>query len=78
MIPWMTCNDGLNLLSDWNPLRTSHRLSIVSYPLPWLTLSVPTDLPFDKLNIKIRSTWMFPKIGGKTPKMDGENNGKPY
>ena len=22
--------------------------------------------------------WMFPKIGGKKPKMDGENNGKPY
>ena len=23
--------------------------------------------------------WMFPKIGGKPhPKMDGENNGKPY
>ena len=22
--------------------------------------------------------WMFPKIGGKNPKMDGENNGKPY
>ena len=21
---------------------------------------------------------MFPKIGGKTSKMDGENNGKPY
>ena len=21
---------------------------------------------------------MFPKIGGKPPKMDGENNGKPY
>ena len=22
--------------------------------------------------------WMFPKIGGKKLKMDGENNGKPY
>ena len=22
--------------------------------------------------------WMFPKIGVKPPKMDGENNGKPY
>ena len=22
--------------------------------------------------------WVFPKIGGFTPKMDGENNGKPY
>ena len=22
--------------------------------------------------------WVFPKIGGKHPKMDGENNGKPY
>ena len=22
--------------------------------------------------------WMFPKIEGKTPKMDGENNGKAY
>ena len=22
--------------------------------------------------------WVFPKIRGKTPKMDGENNGKPY
>ena len=22
--------------------------------------------------------WMFPNIRGKTPKMDGENNGKPY
>ena len=22
--------------------------------------------------------WVFPKIGGKTPKMDGEHNGKPY
>ena len=22
--------------------------------------------------------WVFPKIGGKPPKMDGENNGKPY
>ena len=21
---------------------------------------------------------MFPKIGGKKPKMDGENNGNPY
>ena len=21
---------------------------------------------------------MFPKIGGKNPKRDGENNGKPY
>ena len=21
---------------------------------------------------------MFPKIGGKNPKIDGENNGKPY
>ena len=24
------------------------------------------------------SLWVFPKIGGKPPKMDGENNGKPY
>ena len=23
-----------------------------------------------------REVWMFPKIGGKKPKMDGENNGK--
>ncbi len=22
--------------------------------------------------------WVFPKIGGGYPKMDGENNGKPY
>ena len=22
--------------------------------------------------------WVFPKIGGNPPKMDGENNGKPY
>ena len=22
--------------------------------------------------------WVFPRIGGKPPKMDGENNGKPY
>ena len=22
--------------------------------------------------------WVFPKIGGKDPKMDGENKGKPY
>ena len=22
--------------------------------------------------------WSFPKNGGKHPKMDGENNGKPY
>ena len=22
--------------------------------------------------------WVFPKIGGKKTKMDGENNGKPY
>ena len=22
--------------------------------------------------------WAFPKIRGKTPKMDGENDGKPY
>ena len=25
-----------------------------------------------------KNIWVFPKIGGKTPKMDGENNGKPY
>ena len=24
------------------------------------------------------SIWVFPKIGGKNPKMHGENNGKPY
>ncbi len=24
------------------------------------------------------SVWMFPKIEGKPPKMDGENNRKPY
>ncbi len=23
-------------------------------------------------------TWVFPKIGDFTPKMDGENHGKPY
>ena len=22
--------------------------------------------------------WVFPKIGGKPPQMDGENHGKPY
>ena len=22
--------------------------------------------------------WVFPKIRGKPPKLDGENNGKPY
>ena len=22
--------------------------------------------------------WVFPKIGGKPPKKDGENHGKPY
>ena len=30
----------------------------------------PGDLPSD--------IWMFPKIRGKPPKLDGENNGKPY
>jgi len=25
-----------------------------------------------------KEIWVFPKIRGKTPKMDGENNGKPY
>ena len=25
-----------------------------------------------------KTIWVFPKIGVKPPKMDGENNGKPY
>ena len=25
-----------------------------------------------------RTIGVFPKIGGNTPKLDGENNGKPY
>ena len=27
---------------------------------------------------KVFSIWVFPKIGVKPPKMDGENNGKPH
>lgn len=52
----MTCNDVLNLLCDWKALRFIDWV-VGSYPLPWLTLSVPYDLLFDKLNIKTISRY---------------------
>ena len=37
-----------------------------------MSLGVPGKSPLTII-------WMFPKMGGKTPKMDGENNAsKPY
>jgi len=41
----------------------------------------PEPIVFDEVmgpHLKWVYTWVFPKIGGKHPKMDGENNGKPY
>ena len=33
----------------------------------------------EKISQHVNATWVFPKNRGvKTPKMDGENNGKPY
>ena len=31
-----------------------------------------------EVDFLVELIWMFPKIGGKPTKMDGENNGKPY
>ncbi len=49
-------------------LQKSQRLNVTKNPLR----------PCWKLGDKKNIMWMFPKIGGKTPKMDGEFHGKPY
>ena len=41
--------------------------------------NVYNRFPFSGIPSKLSKIWMFPNIGGKTTKMDGENNGsKPY
>ena len=41
-----------------------------------LNLGIRSEVSnFDTKNMLI---WVFPKNRGNTPKMDGENNGKPY
>ena len=40
-------------------------------PEKWCSVSFREDILFSWI-------WMFPKIGGKPPKLDSENNGKPY
>ena len=41
-------------------------------------IGVPPNHPFNRVFQYKQSISLFPKIGGNTPKMDGENIGKPY
>ena len=49
-------------------------------PFIKFTLTNPLPLPFWQSNLDTRyfHTGVEPKIRGFSPKMDGENNGKPY
>jgi len=52
-------------------IATSHKSA--SFNLP----QIPTKCSASFVPRNLFSTRRFPKIGGKPPKMDGENNGKP-
>ena len=58
----------------WPWKRTLTQLSSAQNQQPcWLDKATTTVIILCGL-----TTWVFPKNRGKTPKMDGENNGKPY
>ena len=81
-VPWITCFFSLNSNILPHPRPRPPRLLHCKH------CPAPVKVPFSKGRDRQREdvgkvqvevyTGVEPKIGGKPPKMDGENNGKPY